>query len=180
MTPWTAACQVPCPSLSPRVSPNSCPLIESMISSNISFSVAHFSSCSQSFPASGSLPMSWLFEARGQSIGASASASVLPGLFRAYFLWDWLVLSPCCPRDSRVFSSNSAESINSSAHSLFYGPVTHPYTTTGKTIAWTIRTFAVKWCPCFLIHSKFVIAFLPRSKHLLVSDTWWFFRYVYL
>ena len=59
--------------------------IESMIPSNISFSVNHFSSCPQPFPASRSLPMSWLFETHGQSIGESASASVLPvniqGLF---------------------------------------------------------------------------------------------------
>ena len=45
---------------------------------NISFSVAHFSSCPQSFPASGSFPMNWLFASGGQSTGASASASVLP------------------------------------------------------------------------------------------------------
>ena len=70
VTTWTAACS---PSLFPRVCSNSCPLswwCHPMIWS----SVIPFSSCSQSFPASGSLPMSWLFVSGGQSIGTSASA----------------------------------------------------------------------------------------------------------
>ena len=52
--------------------------IESVIPSTISFSVVHFSSCLQSFPASGSFTTSQFFESSGQSPGASASASVLP------------------------------------------------------------------------------------------------------
>ena len=50
---------------------------ESVMLSTISSSVSPFSSCPQSFPASGSFPMSWFFVSSGQSIGASASASVL-------------------------------------------------------------------------------------------------------
>ena len=67
--------RLPCPSLSPGVCSSSCPLSRWSISS---FAAALLSSCPQSFPASGSFPMSRLFASGGQSIGASASASVLP------------------------------------------------------------------------------------------------------
>ena len=65
----------PCPSPTPRVHPSSCPLRCHPI---ISSSVVPFSSCPQSFPASGSFPMSQLFTSDGQRIGVSASPSVLP------------------------------------------------------------------------------------------------------
>ena len=65
-----------CPLLSPRVCSNSCPLSQRCHSA-ISSSVVPFSSHLQSFPASGSFPVSQLFTSGGQSIGASASASVL-------------------------------------------------------------------------------------------------------
>ena len=67
----------PCPSLSTRVCSNSSPLSQ-WCHPTISSSVIPFSSCLQSFPASGSFPMSWLFASGNQSTGASASASVLP------------------------------------------------------------------------------------------------------
>ena len=76
-TPWTAAPQASCPSPTPRVHPNSCPL-SWWCHPTISSSVIPFSSCSQSFPASGAFQMSQLFSSGGQSIGVSASASVLP------------------------------------------------------------------------------------------------------
>ena len=66
-----------CPSLSLWVCSNSCPLSQ-WYHPTISSSVIPFSSCPQSFPASGSFPMSQLFILGSQSIGASASASVLP------------------------------------------------------------------------------------------------------
>ena len=75
---------LPSPSPSPRVCSNSCPL-SWWWHPTFSSSVIPFSSCLQSFPALGSFPVSWLFASGGQSIGASASASVLPiniqGLF---------------------------------------------------------------------------------------------------
>ena len=74
----------PCPSSTPRASSNSCPL-SWWCHPTISSSFIPFSSCSQSFPASGSFPMSQLFESGGQSIRASASASVLPMIFRTDF-----------------------------------------------------------------------------------------------
>ena len=64
-----------CPSLSPGVRANSCPLSQ-WCHPTISSSVACFSFCPQSFPASVSFPMCWLFASDGQSIGASASPSV--------------------------------------------------------------------------------------------------------
>ena len=67
----------PCPSLIPGVYPNSCPLSR-WCHSTISSAIILFSSCPQSFPTSGSFQMSQLFASRGQSIGVSASASVLP------------------------------------------------------------------------------------------------------
>ena len=69
--------RLPCPSPSPRVCSNSCPLSQ-RCHPTTSSSVTLFSSCPQSFPASGSFPMSQLFASGGQSIGASASASVFP------------------------------------------------------------------------------------------------------
>ena len=67
----------PCPSPTPRVHPNPCPLSQWCHPTLLS-SVVPFSSCPQSFPASGSFPMSQLFPSGGQSIEVSASASVLP------------------------------------------------------------------------------------------------------
>ena len=67
----------PCPSPTPGVYPNSCPLSQ-WCHPTISSSVVPFSSCPQSFPASGSFPMSQLFASGGQSIGVSVSISVLP------------------------------------------------------------------------------------------------------
>ena len=69
--------RTPCPSPTPRIYSNSCPLSR-WCHPAISSSVVPFSSCPQSLPASGSFPMSQLFAWGGQSIGVSASASVLP------------------------------------------------------------------------------------------------------
>ena len=86
---WPHA-RLPCPLLSPRVCSNSCPLSQRFhptISSSptILFSVIPFSSCPQSFPASGSFPVRRLFKSGGQSIGVSASASVLPVNTQGWF-----------------------------------------------------------------------------------------------
>ena len=72
------------PSLSPRVCSNPCPL-SWWCYLTISSSAALLSFCLQSFPASGSFPMSWLFTSGGQSIGASASVSVLPMNIQDWF-----------------------------------------------------------------------------------------------
>ena len=98
-----------CPSLSPRVCSNSCPR-NCWCHPTISSSVASFSSCPQSFPASGSFPMSRLFILGGQSIGASASASVLPMNIQSWFLLGLIgLISLLSKRFSRVFSSTTIE-----------------------------------------------------------------------
>ena len=79
--------RLPCPSPTPRACSSSRPLSQ-WCHPTISSSVAPFSSCLQSFPASGSFPMSQVFASGGQSIGASASASVLP-----MNIQDWFTLS---------------------------------------------------------------------------------------
>ena len=85
-TPWTAACQA---SLSFTVSRSWLKLM-SIELITISSSVAPFSSGPQSVPVSGSFPISWLFASDGQSIGISASASVLPMYIQGWFLL-WLI-----------------------------------------------------------------------------------------
>ena len=86
--------------------------------------------------------MNELFTSGRQSIGASAS--VLPMNIQTDFLQDWLVGSPCCPRGSQESSPAQFKSIDSSVLSLLYGPLSHPYMTTGKTIALTIWTSVSK------------------------------------
>ena len=79
---------LPCPSPTPKVHPNPCPL-SWRCHPTISSSVIPFSSCPQSFPASGSFEMSQLFPSGGQSIGVSASASVLPMNIQDWFPLGW-------------------------------------------------------------------------------------------
>ena len=81
-----------CPSLSSGICLNSCPLSR-WYHPTISSSVIPFSSCPQSFWASGSFPMSWLFAWGGQSIGASASESVFQVNIQDGFHYDWLIWS---------------------------------------------------------------------------------------
>ena len=88
MSPWTAAHQAPCLSPTPRVYSNSCPLSQ-WCHPTISSSLVPFSSCLQSFPAWGSFQMSQLFASGGQSIGVSASASVLPMNIQDWFPLGW-------------------------------------------------------------------------------------------
>ena len=84
VTPLTAAPQASCPSLSPGVCSNSCPLWQ-WCHPTISSSVIPFSSCLPSLPASGSFPVSQLFTSGGQSIGASTSALVFPMNIQGWF-----------------------------------------------------------------------------------------------
>ena len=78
----------PCPSPTPGDYPNACPLSQ-WCHLTISSSVVPISSCLQSFPASGSFQMSQLLASGGQSIGVSASASVLPMNIQDWFPWGW-------------------------------------------------------------------------------------------
>ena len=98
---------VSCPSLSPGVCSDSRPLSQ-WCYPTISSSAAFFSFCPQSFPASGSFPMSWLFASGGQKIGASASASVLPMNIEGWFPLGLTGLISFQSKGlSRVFSSST-------------------------------------------------------------------------
>ena len=121
-TPWTTACQASLSIPNTHSSPSPCPLSR-WCHSTISFSVIPFSSCPQSFPASGSFLMSQLFALGGQSVGVSASASVLPMNTQDWSPLEWTVGSPCSPRDSQESSPTPQfKRINSLALSHLYGP----------------------------------------------------------
>jgi len=97
----------PCPSPSPRVCSNSRPLSQ-WCYPTISSPVVHFSFCLQSFPASGSFPMSQFFTSGSESIGASALASVLPMNIQGWFPLRLTGLNHLqSKRLSRVFSSTT-------------------------------------------------------------------------
>ena len=94
-----------CPSPTPRVYPNSCPL-SLWCHPTISSSVVPFSSHLQSFLSSGSFPMSQFFPSGGQSIGVSASTSVLPMNIQGWSPLGWIGWISLQPKGlSRVFSS---------------------------------------------------------------------------
>ena len=113
---------LPCPSLSLGVYSNSC-ASSWWYYPTISSSAVLFSFCLQSFPASGSFPMSQLFTSRGQSIAASASSSVLPVNIQGWFPLGLTGLISLPSKGlSRVFSNTTFESINSLVLSLLYGP----------------------------------------------------------
>ena len=103
VTPWTAACQASLSFTSSQSSPNPCPL-SWWCHPTISSSIVPFSSCPQSFPASGSFPMSKLFASGGQSTGVSASTSFLPMNIQDWSPLGWTGWIPCSPRDSQESS----------------------------------------------------------------------------
>ena len=112
--------RLPCPSLTPRACSNLCPL-NGWCHPTISSSVVALSSCLQSFPASGSCQMSQLVASGGQSIGVSASASVLPMNIQDWFplgLTGWISLQS---KDSQESSPTPQfKSVNSPALSFPY------------------------------------------------------------
>ena len=118
---WLHA-RLPCPSLSPRVCSNSCPLSQ-WCDPTILSSVTPFSCCPQSFPTSGSFPMSWLCASSGQSIELQLRHQYFQWITKVDFLWDWLVWPPCSPKDSQEsLPAPHFKSISSSVLSPLYGP----------------------------------------------------------
>ena len=114
--------RLPCPSPTPGACSNLCPSSQWSHPTSSS-SVVPFSSCLRSFPASGSFPMSQFFASSGLSIAVSALTSVLPMNIQGWFPYDWLVWSPCSPRNSQESSAASQfKSINSLVFSLLYSP----------------------------------------------------------
>ena len=139
--------------------------IESVVLS-VSSSVTFFF-CLQSFPASGSFPMSWLLASGGQSIGASTSVLLMniQGLFPLGLIG--LISLQSKGLSSLLQHHNSKASVLRLS-AFFTVQLSHLYMTTGKIIALTIWTFVSKWCVCFLI-------FCPGlSQSKLISVNWTF------
>ena len=161
----------PCPSPTPRVHSDSRPSSQ-WCHPAISSSVVPFPSCPQSLPASESFPMSQLFTWGGQSTGVSILASFLPKNTQDWSPLEWTGwISLQSKGLSRVVSKHHSSKASILQHSAFFTvQLSHPYMTTGKTIALTRWTFVGKVMSLlFNILSRLVITFLPRSKHLLIS-----------
>ena len=162
--------RLPCPSPTRGACSNSRPLSR-WCHPTISSSIVLFSSCLQSFPASGSFLMSLLFTLVSQNIGASASASVLPMNIQGWFLLGLTGLISLQSKGlSRVFSSITVWKHQFLALSLLYGP-----TLTSIHDYWANRRFDYTdlccqvMCLLFTMLSRLAIAFLPRNKRLLIS-----------
>ena len=144
----------------PEFAQNLCPLSQ-WCHPSISSPVIPFSSCLQSFPASGSFPMSQLFASGGQSIGASISASVLPMNSQDWFPLEWTDLISLLPKGlSTVFSSITVWKHQFWCSGFLMVQLSHLKMTTGKTIALTIRTFALV-CISSSLHSREVLTWTP-------------------
>ena len=164
--------RLPCPWLAPGVYSNSC-LLNRWCHPTISSSVVLFSSCLQSFPTSGSIPVSQFFTSGGQifEASASASASVLPMHIQGWFPlgFDWLVLLAVQGTLKSLLQYHSLKTSVLQCLPFFIVQLSHLYMTTGKTIALTIRAFDGKVMSLlFNMLSRFVIAFPPR-RSLLIS-----------
>ena len=133
--------RLPCPSSTPLAYSNSCPSCQ-WCHSTILSSVIPFSSRLQSFPASGSFPVSHFLTSCGQIIGVSALTSVLPVNIQDWFplgLTGWISLRS--KGLSRVFSNTTKASSILWCSAFFIVQLSHPYMTTGKTIALTRQIY---------------------------------------
>ena len=161
----------PCPSPTPRLHPNPCPLHQ-WCHPSISSSVILFASCPQSFPALGSVQMSQLSTSDSKSIGASASTSVPPMNTQDWspLGCNWLDLLAVQGTLKSLLQHRSPKASILWHSAFFIFQLSHPYMTPGKTIALTRRIFVGKVMSLlFNVLSRLVIPFLPRSKHLLIS-----------
>ena len=170
VTPWTAAYLA---SLSFTISwslLNSYPL-SWWCRPAISSCDALFSFCPQSFPASGTFPMSCLSASDDQNTGPSASASALPVNIQGWFpLRLTGLISLLFKGLSESSSAPQFEGIILWCSAFFTVQLSQPCMTTGKAIALTIRTFVgTVMSLLFNTLSRFVITFLPRSNCLLIS-----------
>ena len=115
--------------------------------------------------------MNWFFTSGGQGIGVSTSASVLPmksGLIS--FRMDWLDLLAVQGTLKSLLQHHSSKASIFRCSAFFIVQLSHPYMTTGKTIALTRQTFVGNIMSLlFNMLSRLVIAYLPRSKHLSIS-----------
>ena len=160
----------PCPSPTPGPYSNSCPSSQ-WCHPTISSSVISFSSCLQSFPASRSFQMSQFFASGGQSISFSFSINqFFPYLGLISFRMDWLDLLAVQGTLKSLLQHHGSKASILQHSTFFIVQFSHPYVTTGKTIALTRKTFVntVK-APLFNMLSRLVITFLSRNKPLLIS-----------
>ena len=138
--------RLPCPSPTPKACSNSCPLSQwchpTISSSGVPFSCLH------SFPASESFPRCQFFTSGGQSIEVSASASILPMNIQNWFPWGWLIGSPGSTRTLKsLLQHHSSKASVLWCSAFFIVQFSHPYMTTGKTIALTRWTFVSRVMP---------------------------------
>ena len=125
----------PCPSSTPGVHSNSCPSSQ-WCHPAISSSVVLFSSCPQSLPASESFPMSQLFTWGGQSTGVSALASFLPKNTQGWSPLEWAGWISLQSKGLSSLLQHHSSKASILQHSAFFTvQLSHPYMTTGKTIA---------------------------------------------
>ena len=160
--------RLPCASSSPGACSNSSPL-SWWCHPTISSSITSFSSCPQSFPASGSFPMSPLFASAGQSIGASASASVLPVNIQDWFPLGWTGLIALQSKElSRVFSNTTVRK-----HQFFplrlYDPTFTSVLDYLKNHSFDSMTLLAKLCLCFLICCLGLSQFFFQGASVLIS-----------
>ena len=154
-----------CPSPTPRVCSNSCPSIESVMLSN------HLILCYPLFPLPSIFPSIRVFSNESAFHIRwpkywSFSFSISPfneylGLI--FFRIDWFDLLAVQGTLKSLLQHHSSKASILWHSTFFMVQLSHPYMTTGKTIALTMQTFVSKWCFCF------VIPFLPRHKHHLIS-----------
>ena len=170
-TPWTAAHQAPLFITSfLSLLKYSCPLSQ-WYRPAISSSVAPFSSCLQSFPASGSFPMSQFFASDGQSIWAPASAPVLPRNIQGWFSSGMSGLISMLSKGlSRVFSNITVRMCQFLGTQPYLLANSHIYMITGKTIALTIWTFVSK--VMFLLF-KTLSSFDIAIREMQLKPGWW-------
>ena len=137
--------RLPCPSPNPKVCLNSCPSSR-WYHPTISFSVFPFASCLQSFPVLGSYQMTQFIASGGQSIGVSASTSVLPNEYSGLisFRIDWKDLLAVQGTLKSLLQHNSSKASILQHSAFFIVQLSHPYMITRKTIALTRQNFASK------------------------------------
>ena len=153
----------PCPLPTPRIYSNSCPLSQ-WCHPTISSFVSPFSSCLQSFPASGSFQMSQYWSFSFSISPSNEYSGLIP------FRMDLLDLLAVQGTLKSLFQHHSSKASILQCSVFFIVQLSHPYMTTGKIIALTRWTFAGKVMSLlFNMLARLVISFLPRSKRLLIS-----------
>ena len=163
--------RLPCPSPTPGVHPNSCPL-SAWCHPTISSSVIPFSSCPQSLPASGFFQ--WVSSSHQVAKYWSFSFSISPSNEHQRlisFRMDWLDLLAVQGTLKSLLQHHSSKASILWHSAFFIVQLSHPYMITGKTIALTRWTFVGKVMSLlFTMLSRLVITFLPRSNRLLFHD----------